>query len=57
MEGLDILSRSLSGQAPEAGYGSVSETAHTLTVVIQLRMRQHAGRKAMVTPGSLALGG
>lgn len=57
MEGLDILSRNLSDQALEAGYGGMSEAAHTLTVVIQLRMRQHAGRKAMVTPGSLALGG
>jgi hypothetical protein len=33
----------------------VSEAAQTLTVVIPLRVKPRGGRKAMVTPGALAL--
>ena len=33
----------------------MSDTAHTLTVVIPLRVKPRGGRKAMVTPGVLAL--
>ncbi|WP_137179177.1 hypothetical protein [Roseomonas sp. AR75] len=33
----------------------MSEAAHTLTVVIPLRVKPRGGRKAMVTPGVLAL--
>lgn len=33
----------------------MSESAHTLTVVIPLRVKPRGGRKAMVTPGVLAL--
>lgn len=33
----------------------MSEAAQTLTVVIPLRVKQRGGRKAMVTPGVLAL--
>jgi hypothetical protein len=33
----------------------VSEAAHTVTVVIPLSVKPRGGRKAMVTPGTLAL--
>ena len=33
----------------------MSDAAHTLTVVIPLRVKPRGGRKAMVTPGVLAL--
>ncbi len=33
----------------------MSDTAHTLTVVIPLRVKPRGGRKAMVMPGVLAL--
>lgn len=33
----------------------MSDTAQTLTVVIPLRVKPRGGRKAMVTPGALAL--
>ena len=33
----------------------MSETAQTLTVVIPLSVKPRGGRKAMVTPGVLAL--
>ena len=55
MEGLDILSRNLSGQALEAGYGGMSEAAQTLTVVIPLRMKLRGGRKTIVTNDVMAL--
>jgi hypothetical protein len=57
VEGLDILSRNLSGQALETGYGGMSEAAQTLTVVIPLLIKPRGGRKSMVTPGLLAPGG
>ncbi len=55
MEGLDILSRNLSGQAPEAGYGGMREAAQTLTVVIPLQKKLRGGRKTIVTNGVMAL--